>query len=378
MPDIIISEKQFHFVHDEIEKQQNLQLAKENWEKFTENEKKFAIDVLEAFYPKKSKVIKEAWYNTLMDVVGIVDPTGIVDVINGISYFSQGNYLFGTLTLIAAIPYAGDIVAKPVLGALKIGSKSTKSLESAMKIMTTAKVGSAEYKQAENIIQGLATKPGIIGSFLQKMSGSLGTQVLSILDRIPNRFFKGFKNTLKDYVQLLINASKKGVRFSKESGELVTKFSKGTAKAEDVQKLKNILKTERIFDVKTLSKPGFMKNVFFGGIPRLFRSPEQRRLKIMMQSTKWWLGALDFMGFGNFVGPDEAIKDMGEEEFMKKLEEYQKTPEASKYFDEQFGETTPTPEQQPSSNVQSPKSGESELQNFLAKLIMGQINPSGK
>ena len=31
---------------------------------------------------KEKKVVNEAWYNTVMDVLGIVDPTPIVDTIN--------------------------------------------------------------------------------------------------------------------------------------------------------------------------------------------------------------------------------------------------------------------------------------------------------
>jgi hypothetical protein len=56
-----------------------------------------------------------------------------------------------------------------------------------------------------------------------------------------------------------------------------------------------------------------------------------------MRKTKFWLGFLDWVGIGNFVGPDEAAAKLGgEEEMQKKIAEYQKTPEAKKYFDEDF------------------------------------------
>ena len=36
----------------------------------------------------KSELIQESeWYNTVGDIVGIFDPTGVVDIVNGISYF---------------------------------------------------------------------------------------------------------------------------------------------------------------------------------------------------------------------------------------------------------------------------------------------------
>ena len=79
---------------------------------------------------QETELIQESeWYNIVGDIVGIADPTGIVDIVNGISYFSQGDHLFGLLSMISAIPYAGDVVAKPVMGALKIGGGATKGLK---------------------------------------------------------------------------------------------------------------------------------------------------------------------------------------------------------------------------------------------------------
>ncbi len=43
---------------------------------------------------KSEKQLDEAWYNTVMDIVGLADPTGVVDIVNGISYFTQGDTFF--------------------------------------------------------------------------------------------------------------------------------------------------------------------------------------------------------------------------------------------------------------------------------------------
>jgi hypothetical protein len=97
------------------------------------------------------------------------------------------------------------------------------------------------------------------------------------------------------------------------------------------------MKSEKVFDIAALSKPGFFSKTFFGGIPRIFRSPEGRRLKIMMQQTKWWLGFLDYIGIGNWVGAEEVVKRLGSEaEMIKSMENYQKTPEAQQYYKESF------------------------------------------
>ena len=230
--------------------------------------------IAEKKYENKD-LIKEAWYNTVMDVLGIFDPTPIIDIINSTSYFIQGDTLFGVLTLVSAVPYAGDLVAKPVLGALKIGGTSVKALESAIKLSKGAAVGSKEYKAATATIEKLAQEKGVIGSFLQKMGGSFGDKVIKTIDEIPTGPFKGMKNTIKSYFQLLNNAGKKGVMFQKSAGVLAKSFKKGTATVKDVELLKNFLKTEKVFNPATLTKPGFFTNVFFGGIPRLFRSPSQ-------------------------------------------------------------------------------------------------------
>ena len=334
--------------------------------------------IAEKKYETKDLINEAQWYNTVMDVLGIIDPTPIIDIINSTSYFIQGDTLFGVLTIVGAIPYAGDFVAKPVLGALKIGGPSVKALESAIKLSKGAAVGSKEYKAAAATIEKLAKEPGVIGGFLQKMGGSFGDKVIKTIDEIPAGPFKGMKNTIKSYFELLSNAGKKSVMFQKRAGVLARSFQKSTATVKDVELLKNYLKTQKVFNPATLTKPGFFTNVFFGGIPRLFRSPAQRRLRILMQSTKWWLGFLDYVGLGNWVGAEELAKKMGDENFMKKVDEYNQTPEAKQNFEEQFGsERTEgqTDNQQSNSSSTNSTPNLDPLAKFLRNLVMGQLNP---
>jgi len=333
--------------------------------------------IVEKKYENKD-LIKEAWYNTVMDVLGIFDPTPIIDIINSTSYFIQGDTLFGVLTLVSAVPYAGDLVAKPVLGALKIGGTSVKALESAIKLSKGAAVGSKEYKAATATIEKLAKEKGVIGSFLQKMGGSFGDKVIKTIDEIPTGPFKGMKNTIKSYFQLLNNAGKKGAMFQKRAGVLAKNFKNKTATVKDVELLKNYLKTQKVFNPATLTKPGFFTNVFFGGIPRLFRSPSQRRLRILMQSTKWWLGFLDYVGLGNWVGAEELVEKMGDENFTKKVEEYNQTPEAKQNFDDQFSPkrtVIKTDNQQSTSSSTSSEPNLDPLAKFLRDTFTGKMNP---
>jgi hypothetical protein len=135
-----------------------------------------------------------------------------------------------------------------------------------------------------------------------------------------------------------------------------------------------------VFNPATLTKPGFFTNVFFGGIPRLFRDPSQRRLRILMQSTKWWLGFLDYIGVGNWVGAEELVNKMGNENFTKKVDEYNQTPEAKQNFEDQFGsegmegQTNNQQNTSPSSSTTSTPDNDP-LAKFFRGLFTGQLNP---
>jgi len=88
-------------------------------------------------------MINEAkWYNTLGDIVGIFDPTGVVDFVNGISYLKQGDTVFGILSMISVIPYLGDLAAKPLLFLGK-SSKVIRNAEYAQKLAKMGKVDEA-------------------------------------------------------------------------------------------------------------------------------------------------------------------------------------------------------------------------------------------
>ena len=68
--------------------------------------------------------LNEGILNTIADIVGIFDPTGIVDIGNAISYWRQGKNTFALLTLVSAIPGI-DWATKPfVLGSKVVSAVS--------------------------------------------------------------------------------------------------------------------------------------------------------------------------------------------------------------------------------------------------------------
>ena len=337
MAEYIISQTQLELIQNQIVNESPYDSIKNKWEKLSVEEQKVVMDVLNHLYPQKKNIKEAKWYNTAMDFLGIVDPTPITDSINAISYFSQGDTLYGILSLVSAIPLFGDFVGKSVMGAAKLGTNSTKALDKALKIMKTATPGSKQYLSAAKLVDDFAKAPNALGKVIQKFGGKTGDNIIGTLDALPLGPFNGLKNTMTDYLKLLQNAGKKSVGVKGLASSVSADFAKGVAKADDVKALIDLTKSTKIFDASTLSKPGGLSQIFFGGVPRLFRSPEGRRVKILMGQTKWWLGFLDYIGIGNFVGPEELSNQMGETQMLKKIEQYNQTPQALENFDDQFG-----------------------------------------
>lgn len=337
MAEYIISQTQLELIQNQIVNESPYDSIKNKWEKLSVEEQKVVMDVLNHLYPQKKNIKEAKWYNTAMDFLGIVDPTPITDSINAISYFSQGDTLYGILSLVSAIPLFGDFVGKSVMGAAKLGTNSTKALDKALKIMKTATPGSKQYLSAAKLVDDFAKAPNALGKVIQKFGGKTGDNIIGTLDALPLGPFNGLKNTMTDYLKLLQNAGKKSVGVKGLASSVSADFAKGVAKADDVKALIDLTKSTKIFDAATLSKPGGLSQIFFGGVPRLFRSPEGRRVKILMGQTKWWLGFLDYIGIGNFVGPEELSNQMGETQMLKKIEQYNQTPQALENFDDQFG-----------------------------------------
>ena len=311
------------------------------------------------------QVIEESsWYNTVGDIVGIFDPTGLVDFANGISYFTQGDHLFGILSLIAAIPLIGKVTGKPVLTAVKLGGSASKGLKVAMDL---AKVGKAA--EAGAVLSTLAKEPGVIGKFLQS-GKSWAPKVAEKVELLPGGVLKGFKNTILDYLKLFENVGAKSSKFQREVGLLAKNITKVAKPAENIKALQNMLKNEKVFT--GLTKKGPMAKIFIGGAPRLFGN---REMRILMRRTKWWLGLLDYIGVANFVGPDALAKEMGEGNLLRKMEEYNKTGEAKRNAESDFGGASVEQggESSGPSTEQGTSSGSDPIQGWLSNIFGGQL-----
>lgn len=380
MAEIIIKESQLNLIKGELAKQSEMRLAEENWNKFTDEEKELVVEFLKAIYPEKSKLLKEAWYNTLGDIVGIFDPTGVVDLVNGISYLAQGENLFGFLSIISAIPYAGDIVAKPVMGALKIGKPSAKALNRVLSAAKKANTAEEVAKVSADLAR-LSDTGGITGTFVKGV-GKIAPSLKSVIQRVPGGFLtSGLKKTILGWIELFEKAAVSGKSVRTDGSKLAGTIQ-NISKADRIKGLEDLIKlskeTPGMFTGYRTTKGLLSWKTIFGGMPQLMG--RNKSVRALMRQSKWWLGFLDYLGLGNWVGPDELVKKLGGEEIMRqKMEEYNKTPQAEKNFQEQYG----SEEQPQSTQQQTSQTGSQTGTNvdtdpfakFMRNLLIGQLNP---
>ena len=323
MSHYIINKHEFKSVVDKIYTEEQTKIINEHWNRLTESEKIFAIEILKVIYPEKSKQINEATgWNTFFDFVGILDPSGAVDFLNGLSYWSQGDRLFAILSWVSVIPYLGDVLAKPVIGLLKVGGESIKAFRAATVAGDAVKIAEAAGKSG-----------GVVAKFVEK-SPSWGAKLLEILDKaaLKHPAIKRFIKLVREYISLFVSAGKE----MKAGGALAKEIS-----VAEKETLKQTFRGFRDFGgfknkyfKYIFSKDVPMWNKFAAGMPRAFGgNPAVRSL---MRRTKWYLGFLDFLGIvDSKTTPDELLEK--HPELSDKINEYNKTTEAQKNWSQDFG-----------------------------------------
>lgn len=345
------------------------QQFQEKYDSMSVDAKKIFNQLSEILYKDSKEKLNEAWYNTLGDVVGIFDPTGLVDIANGLSYVYQGDYFFGMLSMISAIPYVGDAVAKPLMLAGK-GSKLIKNTDIALKL---AKAG--KTVEATKIISDAAKS----NSIMAKLFGAIrrwSPKLKQIIDKIPGgKLSSGLRNTLKDWISLF---EKVGSGTQKASAIARRAIKNPLTQRETIstlQKIKSAVKQDgrlfREFGGSGAKGLQGIKNYKASGVPRLFGNKATRSL---MVRTKFWFGFLDYLGLGNFVGVDELKNKMGTE-FDEKMNQYSQTTQAQKNWNDEFGNVPDeTIDTETSTQTQTPNNTSSDMtKDFLTNMIFGPL-----
>jgi len=322
-----------------------------------------------------SNTINESeWYNTVGDIAGIFDPTGIVDLANGVSYWNQGDKLFALLSWISVVPVVGDVVAKPVVGVLKAGGKATRAFKGAVAAGDAVKIAKTAKEAGGPIAKVVETAPTWGGKLLQVLKTAVG-KVPGIggpLVRAVEEFVGIFTKASRE-IKLPSTITKGGKVISVEKGLSALEKQKLFKSLEKEQgKLFRGHKDVRNSWLKYMKSDASLGQKIWAGVPRIFGgNPATRSL---MRRTKTYLGFLDWLGFGNFVGPDELLQQMPNAE--QKWNEYSNTPEAQKTWNQEMSGVMPqdmTQSSGPSFMPQSSNSGPDPIQGFMSDIFGGQL-----
>jgi hypothetical protein len=319
---LVLTEKEFRERTRKIFNEEQLKITEEKWNSLTKVDKIFVVEFLKELYPEKGSLLNEdKWYNTLGDIAGIFDPTGIIDVVNGISYWRQDDKLFAILSWISAIPLLGDAIAKPVVGIVKAGGTGAKALKGAIVSNDAVKLAKTAKEMGGPIAKLVETSPMWASKLIAALRGSIG--------KVP---FLGtrFVGLVEEFLQLFVKGSKGMEGSAKLLGKLE---AKGLSQVEKQALLNQIAKESKFRgfrDYKNIN-PTFFSRIA-GGVPRLWGN---RATRSLMRRTKWYLGLLDSIGLGNFVGPEELEKQVPNLE--QKVAEYSKTQKSQDLWNEEFG-----------------------------------------
>jgi hypothetical protein len=125
----------------------------------------------------------------LGDIVGFIPGLELVNVINGVSYWKQGEKLFALLSFLAGVPGLGMVLG-PIKVLLKGGGAVAKGLKGAVALGDASKLAS------------IGAKSSVVGKLIGTVGG-WGGKLLSVLVRLGEKvpFLKtiiaGIKSVLK-------------------------------------------------------------------------------------------------------------------------------------------------------------------------------------
>jgi hypothetical protein len=197
----ILTEEKLNEKLKQIYQEERINILNEKWDKLSKDDKLVIIEMFKILNPNIKVPINEAkWYNTLMDWAGLIPGIGsAVDLVNGFSYWRQGDKLFAILSWIGALPIFGDLIAAPVITALKVGGRSAEVFKTAVLAKDAAKVAEAAKNMGGPVAKMVEQSP------------KWGSKLIEVLEKSVGRFpklGKGLVETVKTWIDVFVNASK--------------------------------------------------------------------------------------------------------------------------------------------------------------------------
>ena len=320
----------------------------ENWSLLNEDDKILVLELYKILYPKRSKQLNEGfmdWVQGGLDFVGIFDPTGIADLTNAVLYFGRGETLYGMLSLVSIIPYAGDAVAKPIL----LGGKA---LGPSFKIFTdVVKTGDAvKIAKSAKSIEKLGTVGKKIVEFISAFGKDLGKVIMGLLEKGKKIPVVGkYIEVIRKWVVVFEKAAKE-LKLPTKTAEIGLAGGKGIMKGPEVVDLGNTL--------KQMMKPFGKQNSV-----RLFRDMVRKDRSKLLGRTKLFGRFLDSIGVTNFIGPEESLTKVPNVE--QKFSDWLSTPEGQSAFNDEFGGS-------------SDAISDTDMIRFVTRLGLGSLTPEMK
>lgn len=304
----------------EIFKQETLKIVAESFENMDSNEKKLFTNFVRNVYPTNNTLVNESTMNLILDVMGIFDPTGIVDVVNGFSYYKQGENLFAILSWIAALPVLGDIVAKPVLFLFKSGNKTALAFKTAVETKNVNAMTKIAQESPE--IEKLVMSSNEWGQKL--MAGfSKGMSFIPFIG-------KSISKTISELVTLFGTVAKdtqigKKVALSGVAGQIGRKLSQ-----EEKLKFLKGLENYKIFKDFKIADPTFFEKIK-GGFPKFWGN---RDLRSLFGRTMFYTGLLKWLNKDEKTTPEELSKQ--ESNLENKIKSFANTPEGKTLWSQEM------------------------------------------
>lgn len=193
----VLNESELKLRMAQIYKEEKIKELKSKWEKFTKEEKIFVLEFYKALHPDSKLLSESRWYNWIGDIVGLIPGLELVNVVNGVSYWRQGEKFFSLLSFLAGIPAMG-FITNPIKLLSRGGSAVLTALRGAVALGDSGKIA------------GIASKSGVIGKFVGAV-GTWGSKLLGVLARIGERipFVRTIIKGMRGIVDMFTSAKAK-------------------------------------------------------------------------------------------------------------------------------------------------------------------------
>jgi hypothetical protein len=200
MSNIVLTEPELKLKMAQIYKEEKLNQIKTIWETFDKNEKLLVFEFYKQIHPESKLLSEGKWYNWVGDILGFIPGLELVNIVNGVSYWKQGEKLYSVMSLLAGIPGMGLILG-PLKTLVKGGGATARLLKGAIAAGDVGKIAK------------LGKESSLLGKFISNV-GIWGSKLMGVLAAIGRRvpFLKTMIKGVEGFVDLFKGAKTKMVK----------------------------------------------------------------------------------------------------------------------------------------------------------------------